>query len=246
MIEIEYYTDPLCCWSWAFEPQWRRLRYEFKEMIQWRYRMAGLLPSWKNFSDPLYSVNRPLQMGPVWMEAQQMSGQPMHDRIWGDDPPQSSYPACIAVKCASLQSAEAEEAYLRRLREAIMLEGKNIAKEQILFEQARQLAAEQEDLLDAEQLLQDYHKGKGQQAFREDLQKMRYGNISRFPTLILRKKGEQAFMITGYRPYAVLLDALRQVDPTLSPAQQANDADTYASYWGSTTEKETEEALAAR
>ena len=25
-LSIEYYTDPLCCWSWAFEPQWRRLR----------------------------------------------------------------------------------------------------------------------------------------------------------------------------------------------------------------------------
>jgi hypothetical protein len=25
---IEYFTDPLCSWSWAFEAQWRRLRYE--------------------------------------------------------------------------------------------------------------------------------------------------------------------------------------------------------------------------
>src|SRR5690242_21305745 len=28
LLEVIYYTDPLCCWSWAFEPQWRRFLYE--------------------------------------------------------------------------------------------------------------------------------------------------------------------------------------------------------------------------
>ena len=38
-----YYTDPLCCWSWAFEPHWRRLRDEFGGALDCRYRMAGMI-----------------------------------------------------------------------------------------------------------------------------------------------------------------------------------------------------------
>jgi hypothetical protein len=66
LVEITYYTDPLCCWSWAFEPQWRRLRYEYSGKIKWRYRMGGLLPDWSSFSDPMNDVSRPIQMGPFW------------------------------------------------------------------------------------------------------------------------------------------------------------------------------------
>ena len=65
-IEIVYYTDPLCCWSWAFEPHWRRLREEFGGALDWRYRMAAMIADWNSYNDPLNSVNRPVQMGPIW------------------------------------------------------------------------------------------------------------------------------------------------------------------------------------
>lgn len=239
-VAIEYYTDPLCCWSWAFEPQWRRLRYEYQGKIKWLYRMAGMIPSWKNFSDPMYAVDRPLQMGPMWMEASQVSGQPIHNKIWGEDPPASSYPACIAVKCAALQSAEAEEALLRSLREAVMLQGKNIANERVLFETAQEL--ESKALLDAAQLQEDYKNGKGQKAFREDLQKVRFGKISRFPALILRYADQKAIMMVGNRPYDVLLQAIKEIAPNLEPVKLAAYADEYRTYWGSITDKEKEVA----
>jgi putative protein-disulfide isomerase len=40
---IEYYTDPLCPRSWAFEPHWQRLRAEFGHHFAWCYRLGGLL-----------------------------------------------------------------------------------------------------------------------------------------------------------------------------------------------------------
>ena len=137
-VDITFYTDPLCCWSWALEPQWRELRYEFEGNIRWRYCMGGMLPSWKNFHDEVNSVSRPVQMGPVWMHASQISGMPMDTRIWMEDAPASSYPACIAFKGAELQVAAVAELYLRLVREAIMLDGKNIAKQNVLIDIAEQ------------------------------------------------------------------------------------------------------------
>src|SRR4051794_21017197 len=111
LLEITYYTDPLCCWSWGFEPQWRKLLAEFSGKLKTRYCMGGLLPGWKNFHDAVNAVTKPVQMGPVWMHAAQVSGMPIQHNLWVKDPPASSYPACMAVKCAGLQSAEAEDMY---------------------------------------------------------------------------------------------------------------------------------------
>src|SRR5437764_14406622 len=116
-------------------------------MIRWRYCMGGLLPGWKNFYAPGNSVSRRAQMGPVWMEAGHMSGMPIDTGIWMKDPPVSSYLACIAVKCAGLQSKEAEERYLRCLREALLVYGRNISFASTLTEIARELNRKK-DLID--------------------------------------------------------------------------------------------------
>lgn len=38
---VEYYTDPLCGRSWAFEPHWQRLRAEFGHRFAWCCRLPG-------------------------------------------------------------------------------------------------------------------------------------------------------------------------------------------------------------
>ncbi|HET7361869.1 MAG TPA: DsbA family protein, partial [Salinimicrobium sp.] len=67
--EVAYYTDPLCCWSWAMEPQLRKLRYLLKGDLDLRYVMGGLLKDWEHFNDKMNDIHKPSQMGPLWMEA---------------------------------------------------------------------------------------------------------------------------------------------------------------------------------
>src|SRR4051812_7028555 len=105
LIDITIFTDPLCCWSWAFDTQLQQLKGILKRQATWNYRMGGLLPSWNNFHDNENAVSRPIQMGPVWMHAGQIAHKPIAHQLWMTEPPASSYPACIAVKCAQLQSA---------------------------------------------------------------------------------------------------------------------------------------------
>jgi putative protein-disulfide isomerase len=243
-VEITFYTDPLCCWSWAFEPQWRRLQYEFAGQISWRYCMGGLLPGWNNFNDPTNNVSRPIQMGPVWMHAAQISGMQMNTRIWMEDPPASSYPACIAVKCAMLQSGEAGEVYLRLLREAIMLHGKNIAKQQVLNEIAEALSASQPALFSIEPFYAALQQENGLEAFRRDINEVQTRNINRFPTLILRAPNQQAIMMTGYRPYTALLEALQQVAPTIERTNAAISSEDYEKHWATITRREVDEIIA--
>ncbi|WP_162055257.1 DsbA family protein [Pontibacter pamirensis] len=242
-VEIQVYTDPLCCWSWAFEPQWRRLRYEYSGKIRWRYRMAGMIPNWDSFSDPLNHVTKPLQMGPVWLEAKHLSGMPIDDKVWFNNPPSSSYPACIAVKSAGLQSPEAAEMYLRRVREAIMLHGRNIAKTAVLLEVAKELSEEQPELLVYAEFEQELNGEAARKAFEEDLRQVRYHRITRYPALTINKPGQAGLLIVGYRPYEALVSTLKKVAPELEPTQEAEDAEEYRKFWGGATEREEEEAL---
>lgn len=207
-INIIYYTDPLCCWSWAFERHWRRFLKEWKGKVAWQYCMGGLLPDWKNYNDAINSVTRPAQMGPVWMHAGKVANVTINHRIWMDDPPASSYPACIAVKCAELQSKVAGDRYLAFLRQACMLQGLNIAKKEVLIKVATDMVTEFPGLMDIARFKKDITDARGLEAFRKDLQQAQYHRINRFPSLVIRKDEQPAVLLTGYIPYEVLENTL--------------------------------------
>ncbi len=240
-LEIIYYTDPLCCWSWAMEPPLRRLVFEYYGQINWRCSMGGLLPGWNAYNDEINSVTKPLQMGPLWMHAQEVSGMPVDAAIWKNDPPSSSYPCCIAVKCANLQSPEAGIRYLRLLREAIMIHGKNISRENILLEIAGYLSVESGYGFDLAKFKADMKNGKGLEAFRTDLHERQRNEITRFPTLIIKGSLNKGVILTGYRPYTMLVEALQHVNPQLEKTRSAIDEEAYKSFWGSLTVREAEE-----
>lgn len=241
-VTITVYTDPLCVWSWASEGPWRRLRYEFAGQIAWRSVMAGLIPSWEQFDDPLNAVSHPAQMGPLWLQARHMTGAPVAERIWALDPPASSYPACIAVKAAETQGAAAGEAYLRRAREAAMLEGRNIGRREVLLALADELG--DRGLLDPARFGEALGGPAALEAFREDLRDVRYRDLGRFPTLIMRREDGPALLLVGYRPYPALRAALAHLAPELRPGRAAADARAYAAHWGGVTDYEIAVALA--
>ena len=174
--------------------------------IHWRYCMGGLLPAWNQYMDSLNSISRPAQMGPIWMQASQLSGLPMPHRIWVDNPPASSYPACIAVKCAMLQSTALGELYFHYVQEAIMLQSLNIAQYEVLQQVAERVA--HSATFDLDRFYADMKNGNGLEAFRKDIQEVKYRSIQRFPALLIRRVNQQPILITGYKPADALIDII--------------------------------------
>lgn len=217
-IEITYYTDPLCCWSWGMEPSISQLLSDFGERVNLRYCMGGLLPNWERFTDPVNHVSRPIQMGPVWMHAARVTGMDIKHQLWYHDPPTSSYPACIAFKTVEIQSKDYATKYLQMLRTACMLNGHNISKRDILFDLARELGKEFPDF-DVIRFEKEYQNGKGKEAFRSDLDEVQLKKITRFPTFIFRY-GADSLIATGYRPYSSLLEILLEMEPGIESSLQ--------------------------
>jgi predicted DsbA family dithiol-disulfide isomerase len=220
LAEITYYTDPLCCWSWALEPEWRKLLSAYGAWLRWRYRMGGLIADWSSYADPLNNVNRAAQMGPLWLQAAQSTGVPIDAGIWHDDPPESSYPACLAVKAAEQQGQAVGEAFLRRAREAVMLERRNIGRVGVLVELAREIAEVPGFAVafDPVRFQTNLDNPTVLEAFRDDLTDVRYRGIGRLPTLIIRPVEGRSVMVVGYRPFELLRDALLWAVPDLPEA----------------------------
>jgi predicted DsbA family dithiol-disulfide isomerase len=107
VLHVVYYTDPLCPWSWAAEPELRRLEVEFSDQVAFTYVMVGMARE-----------TDPAQLLAETLDAAAQSGMPADARIWLEGAPRSSHPACLAVKAASEQGRDGP--YLRRLREGLM------------------------------------------------------------------------------------------------------------------------------
>src|SRR3989338_3834347 len=107
-LKAEYFTDPFCSWSWANEPRYRKLREEFKDQIEWRHRLGGLMARWSpDFYDPLYDLHGgdAKALAEHQEEVSLENKMPIDVGFWFESPPTSSHPACVAVKAVGLQGA---------------------------------------------------------------------------------------------------------------------------------------------
>src|SRR5947209_7777937 len=117
-VEVRYYTDPACAWSWANEPTVRRLMTEFGAGLSWSYVMGGLARDYqKGHEDPEAGIGgtRGVYPGLVqhWMDVADSGRMPLDPRLWTEGAIASTYPACMAVKAAQEQAEDGGYAYLR-------------------------------------------------------------------------------------------------------------------------------------
>lgn len=203
-VRLIYFTDPICSSCWGIEPQMRKLKLEYGDFFDIEYRMGGLLPSWEVYGGS--DVANPTEVAQHWEEAGAYYEMPIDGDLWLEDPLHSSYPPSIAFKAAQLQGEEKANYFLRRMKEMIFLEKKNITK----WENLQQAALESG--LDAEKLKIDF-EGKGKELFNEDLQLKRQLGVRGFPTIFFTDKEDNRFKVYGSKPYENFEQALLKLYP---------------------------------
>jgi predicted DsbA family dithiol-disulfide isomerase len=158
-VEVRYYTDPACSWSWGSEPKLRRLMWEFGDGLRFTWVMGGLARTFDR--GDLFG-----EMA-TWLDATAESGMPIDPRLWTRNPISSSYPGCLAVKAAAEQGSDAAYRYLRRLREGLMTERKKLDHPDALVGEAGPTG------LDMERFRIDLASNAITEAFAADLEAVR-------------------------------------------------------------------------
>ena len=123
-----------------------------------------------------------------------------------------------------------------------MIRGENIAKENVLIDIADRLSNEDNSNFSSLIFRQQLKEENEMEAFRKDLQEVQSQQVKRFSTFIV-KRNQQGIILTGFRPYENLHEALLQVSPGIRKNNAAIDPSEYEAYWGFMTDKEKEEII---
>lgn len=230
-VEIIYVTDPICSHCWAMEPAWRRFLFHFEGFIQWRHIYGGLLPSWQGFSDAGNGIGQPADVAPHWAEVAAHYGQPINPNVWLQDPPHSSFPASIAAHAVRIMAPEQEDSYLRRLRQAVFLEARNVARDDVLIDCAVDIG------LDKARFSELWHTGIGKYGFERDLAEVKQLPVAGFPTLLFITNDGVAQILRGTQSFAHLQSALTKLLPELPPLENPNVTDALEKYQSGTTKE---------
>jgi predicted DsbA family dithiol-disulfide isomerase len=171
-VQVRYYTDPACSWSWGSEPKLRRLMWEFGDGLSFRWVMGGLARSYGDeYRDTASRIDGRGScfdgMMANWLDVAAETGMPFDPRGWRHDPISSTYPACIAVEAASEQGPDLAYRYLRRLREGLMAEGRKLDHVDALVGEAGPAG------LDVERFRIDVVSNAMTEAFAADLDEVR-------------------------------------------------------------------------
>lgn len=228
-IQVLYFTDPICSTCWIIQPLLRKLKLEYDRYLNIEYRMGGLLPSWDEYNKGI--IKQPTDAAKHWEEVCACHEIPLDGDIWLEDPLSSSYPPSIAFKAAQMQDTDLAILFLRRIKEMVFLEKKNIIKWEFLETAAFEVG------LDSARLKRDF-EGQAQERFREDLRLAAEYGVTSFPTLFFSDKKDKQFTIKGYQSYERFEDIINKLIHSVEKDQVNPDPQSLFMHFPTMTSKE--------
>ena len=227
-LKLIYFTDPICSSCWGIEPQLRKLKLEYGNILDIEYHMGGLLPDWSYNSG---GISKPSDVAHHWDEVSVYYDMPIDGDVWLEDPLNSSYPPSIAFKAAEMQDKDKAIDFLRILREMVFLNKKNIAK----WEHITMVA--EETGLDVIKLKTDF-EGDAKKFFEDDLKLARDYGVRGFPTIFIHNKSGERDTIYGTKPYSLFEAAILMLDPSAVKKEYSKSQEALFSKYNSLTARE--------
>lgn len=203
-IHLLYFTDPICSTCWTLQPQIRKLKLLYSDIIEIEYCMGGLLPKWENFDRG--GIKTKDDAFNLWKRLAENFDMPINADVWENDPIDSSFPPSIAFKAAQIQDTDKAVIFLRRLTEQLFFKGVNITQEKVIMTEAYEAG------LDIAKLKRDLTL-RAKELFDADLKLAEQLSISSLPTFIFTDRYDRSIVLTGYQTFEEMESALTQLLP---------------------------------
>ena len=207
-VDLYYFTDPICSHCWAGEPVLRRLEDEYREHLNARVILGGLLPKWDGFADRANGIRGPEDVAHHWREVGEAARMPIDGSLWLRDPVTSSYPPSRVYAVIKEKDAALAREFLRRAREAVFAFDRNISDPEVLAELVDGLGRPE---LRGSAVVAEADSERGHELLDRDISLARELGVRGFPTILLMDEDGMGTKVTGVRPLETYVDALAQV-----------------------------------
>ena len=206
-IRIVFYTDPICIWSWAFEPHWMRLVESIGGQVQFNIKMGGLVyPEAQLVHSPFRSSKEAI----IFCEqVVHQTGVEYAPTLWLTNDVQSSYPSCIAFNSVVEEGFESQIRFLRRLRQEYHIFGRNFMIEKDFHDLIKDLR------IDLRKFQSFWQSGKAYNEFLVSLASNNAQGIHSFPTISAHTKGKTPVFFHGYHHFHRIKLGLSKAFPKL-------------------------------
>ncbi|MED4454581.1 DsbA family protein [Metabacillus fastidiosus] len=212
-INLYYVTDPICSHCWALEPVLNKFIEQYGHYFNMHTVMGGLLESWDGFADVSNGISKASDVAGHWKEVGEHSRMPIDGSLWIDDPVHSSYPPSRVFKIIQSMDHSLANVFLRKIREAVFVFNKNIAKDDVLITIVNELN------LDGEKIVTEAVSESAQSLLHQDFDLARKLGVRGFPTIIMINEENKGVKIVGARTFQDYVNGLKQV---LSSAENIN------------------------
>lgn len=198
-IAMTHYTDPWSVWCWAIEPQLLRLRERHGDRIESRIKLGAILETAPPPEFPRIEIVR------MFASARRQSGMPLDPEIVLKKQSGGTIRAGIAAKAVELVEPTKLAPYLRRMREAALVDGRDIEELEV------QEALAKEAGVDAAAFREALETDEATREFYGDQAEARVRGITGFPTVTFSNNMGHVVGVAGFQPTEAYEAALARV-----------------------------------
>lgn len=207
-LEITHFTDPLCFWCYAMEPEMRKIRVLMDEKLDYRIVMGVLVSDvheiigFDSLSQARFEQLRD-GMAQHIMASASVIGMPFSVEGLMRSEPENfvSLPLSVAYCAMRLIDEAIAEAFLRRMRECVYAEDHALLTADDLVELAGEFP------IDTAVFRENMENGAAVQALQKDLQLCQAYSVFAFPTLLI-SFGDHRMAMNGFYDFTALKQAI--------------------------------------
>ncbi|MBQ6518794.1 MAG: DsbA family protein [Anaerolineaceae bacterium] len=208
---VTIFTDPMMGLSYECEPVFRKLETHYKERIEFKYVMGGLVRDVSDFMTPeelSYEPNEGirrycLRLADIYRSEESIGGLPINMDGFHlfDAQHRSSYPMNIAFEAAKLTEPGKAEQFLYRLRYAAIVETKQTTTAKEILYTAEKTG------LNISAFTRALHNDTAEAAFQDDLSFKESLRIHGLPAYLIQYKDKATLVksLIGYDDFAELI-----------------------------------------
>lgn len=203
-VKIEYFTDPLCAWSYVSEPTIESIITNYGDSVDFQFRSIPLVDRIEGEPRPGLKTYSAEFIGGEWAKISNSTGVKINSDLWKEDPPHSSWPANRAMKAGLRQGFKKGFTFLHNLRNAVMQDKVNPSN----MDSLKYLA--QKSGLDVDKFYREMTENVAEieQEIKKDHLEASTMCITKTPTMLLYNDEGDKVTIEGTIDYEVVSKAI--------------------------------------